>query len=66
MNADTLAKLASTRDEELLNAISVEFLAEPNIKQLIEVMELDHEPSWMDPIVSYLNNDELPENKIEG
>ena len=34
-NASTnaLAKLASTKDAELLNAVSVEFLTKPNIKQ---------------------------------
>ena len=32
-NADALAKLASTKDAELLNAVSVEFLTKPNIKQ---------------------------------
>ena len=31
--ADALAKLASTKDPDLLNAISVEFLSEPNINQ---------------------------------
>ena len=43
-NADTLAKLAYTRDAELLNTISIRFLAEPNIKQRPEVMELEQEP----------------------
>ena len=33
VNADALAKLASTSDAELLDAVSVEFLAEPNIRQ---------------------------------
>ena len=32
-NADALAKLVSTKDAKLLNAVSVEFLSEPNIKQ---------------------------------
>ena len=31
-NADALVKLASTKDAELLDAVSVEFLAEPSIK----------------------------------
>ena len=31
-NIDALAKLASIKDTELLNAIFVEFLSEPNIK----------------------------------
>ena len=65
-NADTLAKLASTRDAELLDAVSVEFLAEPSIKQRPEVMELEQKPSWMDPIVVYVKNGELPENKTEA
>ena len=30
-NTDALAKLASTRDADLLDAVSVEFLAEPDI-----------------------------------
>ena len=32
-NIDALAKLASTKDAELFNAISVEFLAKPRIKK---------------------------------
>ena len=39
-NADALAKLASTTNSELLNAMSVEFLAEPSIKPQPEIMEL--------------------------
>ena len=31
-NADALMKLASTKDSELLDAVSIEFLVEPNIK----------------------------------
>ena len=30
-NADALAKLASTRDVDMLDAVSMEFLAEPSI-----------------------------------
>ena len=65
-NTDALAKLASIRDAKLLDVVSVEFLAEPSIKQQPEVMELDHEPSWMYPIVAYLKNGELLGNKIEA
>ena len=32
-NTDVLAKLASTKDAELLNIVSVEILSEPSIKQ---------------------------------
>ena len=33
VNVDTLAKLTPTRDAELLDAVFVEFLAEPSIRQ---------------------------------
>ena len=55
-NTDALVKLASTRDANLLDAVSVEFLAKPNIHLQQGVMEVTQEPSWMDPIVSYLKN----------
>ena len=65
-NADALVKLDSTKDETLLEAVSVKFLAERNIKRQPEVMELEHKPSWMDTIVAYLKSRELPENKMEA
>ena len=65
-NGNILAKLASTRDTELLDSVLVEFLVEPNIKQQLEVIELVQEPSWMNPIIVYLKNGELPEGKIEA
>ena len=61
-----MAKLASTRDAKLLDAVSVEFVAEPNIRQQPELMELALEPSWMDPIIVYLKNGELPKGKTEA
>ena len=39
-NVDALAKLASKKDVNLLDAISVEFLAEPSIHPQHGVMEL--------------------------
>ena len=40
-NADALAKLTSTKETELLVSVSVEFLAEPRIKQQPKVMKLE-------------------------
>ena len=48
-NTDALAKIASTKDADQLDAVSVEFLAEPSIHPQQGVMELTQEPSWMDP-----------------
>ena len=49
VSADALVKLASTKDAEQLDAMSMEFLAKPSIKLQLEIMELTREPSWMDP-----------------
>ena len=51
---------------KLLDAVSVEFLAEPSIKQWPEVMELEQEHTWKDLIIAYLKNSELLENKMEA
>ena len=42
------------------------FLAEPYIKPQSEIMEMTWEPSWMDPIIAYLKNGKLPEEKTEA
>ena len=65
-NVDTLAKLASTRDVDMLDGVSMEFLAKPSIHPQQGVMELTQEPSWMDPIVTYLETAEQPEDKTEA
>ena len=51
-NVDALAKLASTTDSKLLDAVFVKSLVEPSIKPQSEIMELMREPSWMDPIIA--------------
>ena len=58
--------MASTRDADQLDTVSVEFLAEPNIHSQQVVMELTQEPSWMDPSVTYLKTGEQPDDKTEG
>ena len=65
-NTDALAKLVLTRDADLLDAVFVEFLDEPNIHPPQGVMELTQEPSWMDPIIAYQKTGEQPEDKTEA
>ena len=65
-HADALAKLASTKNTELLNVVTVEFLFEPSINQRPAVMELEQEPSWMDLIMAYLKIGKLLENKMKA
>ena len=64
-NVDALVKLALTRDAKLLDAVYVEFPAKPSIKPQLEIMELT-KPSWMDPIIAYLKNGELHEEKTKA
>ena len=64
--ADALARLASTKDAELLEAIPVEFLSKPSIRSMESqfivscVTSID---AWMTPIIWYLKDDHLPEDK---
>ena len=62
-NADALAKLATSRDAELLRLIPVEIVAEPSITKQKAVKAVDSQPSWMDDIVVYLKDDKLPEDR---
>ena len=51
MQADALAKLATTPQEDLDRLIPVEHLPEPSVN--VDDEEVSHvmsEPSWMDPI----------------
>ena len=43
-HADALAKLASTKDTKLLDAISVEFLVESSLNQQPVMMGVEQEP----------------------
>ncbi|XP_060968734.1 uncharacterized protein LOC115710532 [Cannabis sativa] len=62
-----LARLASTREAELFDVISVDVLTHPTISR-DEVMEVDtvKEVTWMTPIIDYLKTGVLPKNKVEA
>ena len=60
-----MAKLTLTTNSKLLDVMSVEFLIEPIINPQPEIMELMREPSWMDPIIAYMKNEALPEEKTK-
>ncbi|PON54512.1 hypothetical protein PanWU01x14_194710, partial [Parasponia andersonii] len=62
IQADALVKLASTKDDELLKIVSVEFLAKPSIEENSNVaLMIIQKFSWFDP--NYLNNGNLPKDK---
>ena len=64
-NADALAKLASTKENDSLGIIPVEHLSNPSIKgeetQVIQAID-----TWMTPIVKFLEEGTLPSDKNEA
>ena len=65
--ADALAKLATTLQEDLSRSTPVEYLAEPSIDLCdVEVAQVESEPSWMDPIWDYIIDGRLPDDPKEA
>ena len=58
-----MAKLATSRDVELLRFDPIEIIPEPSIAKQGLVEATDSEPSWIDDIVVYLKEDKLPEDQ---
>ncbi|XP_038680911.1 uncharacterized protein LOC119981840 [Tripterygium wilfordii] len=67
-HADALATLASADQLGVKRVIQVEVLERPSIDELPEEIRCAEEqtPSWMDPIVAYLKDGILPEDKKEA
>ncbi|XP_024028926.1 uncharacterized protein LOC112093843 [Morus notabilis] len=65
-NADALPRLATSKDAELLKLVPVEVLKDPSTEGKLEVMSMSHQPSWKDPIIRYLLDGELPEDKQQA
>ena len=61
-----MARLASTKDAELLEVIPVEFLNEPSIHMTDQPQTVNCTTtidSWITPIIQYLKDGKLPEDK---
>ena len=68
MHADSLATLAISLAHGLPQVIFVEDLcrADGIKKEIVQIHQVRVGPSWMDPIVSFLKDDTLPEEKLEA
>ncbi|XP_038978249.1 uncharacterized protein LOC120108653, partial [Phoenix dactylifera] len=64
--ADQLSKLASSRMSELPKAAALEYLQMPSTKEPEPALCIDVEPSWMDELVIYLQDDVLPIDEREA
>ncbi|XP_022871305.1 uncharacterized protein LOC111390490 [Olea europaea var. sylvestris] len=58
--ADALSRLVFMGVDGLDRTVHIKMVAEPSIAQKPSIMDIDHEPSWMDPIVDYISNGNIP------
>ena len=67
-HADSLATLATSSKQDLPRIILVEDLCKVDAikKDMVRIHQVRVSPSWMDPIVSFLKDDVLPEEKLEA
>ena len=67
-HADSLATLATSSAQDLPRVILVEDLCKPSEvgRNVVHVHQIRVGPSWMDPIVLFLKEDVLPENKSKA
>ena len=65
--ADSLATLATSSAQDLPQVMLVEDLCTPTPmkRDLLQVHQIKVGPSWMDPILLFLEKDILPEEKSE-
>ena len=66
-HADSLAMLATSSAQNLPRIILVEDLHRPSATvSVVQINQVRAGPSWMDPIMQFLKEDILPEEKIEA
>ena len=66
IRADLLSKLATLAPAELPKDVLFEVLKCPSTEESRPVMEIGHEPSWIDPLVAYLRDRILPHDAKEA
>ncbi|XP_028054329.1 uncharacterized protein LOC114258558 [Camellia sinensis] len=65
-HADALACLGSSVDSRDDRKIWVEYVPQPSIQLVEMVLCTDLGPSWMDPLLAFLKNGNLPKDKKEA
>jgi ribonuclease HI len=66
-HADILAKLATALESDVQRTVCIETLDRPSFQnQRISVCSVNSQSSWMDPILSYLVDNKLPEDRKEA
>ncbi|KAL5541181.1 hypothetical protein UlMin_042654 [Ulmus minor] len=65
-NADALARLTTGLEDILLKTVPLEILDEPSIDKHQQVDAISDKPTWIDPIIAYLRDGTLPQDKFEA
>ena len=81
-NANTLSRLATGLEDNMLKSVPIEVLEKLSIKEkkstALDVVESPHtnviyqlsssssQPSWKDPIITYLRDEVLPDDKFKA
>ncbi|XP_043705383.1 uncharacterized protein LOC122655236 [Telopea speciosissima] len=66
VSADALLRLATSDFQDLGRTIYIDVLDTPSIEQPEEILPIEMEPYWMDPIVNYLQKGTLPADREEA
>ena len=63
----SLANLVAATEFQFRHEISVKHIANPSVHRPIgEVLRLDTSPGWKDPIITYLKDESLPDDRAEA
>ena len=62
---DALSQLAITAPNEL-GQTYIEYLDTPSIERMEEVLQINDEPNWMDPIIRHLTEGTLSDDPSEA
>ncbi|XP_022880798.1 uncharacterized protein LOC111398075 [Olea europaea var. sylvestris] len=62
--ADALAKLISANPRRLPRIASVQILRQSSVQHVIDVMNVENEESWIDPLFEYLTKNKLPKDAL--
>ena len=67
-HANILPKLATALESDMQRTICVETLDCPSFqcREVLSIHVVNDQPSWMDPILDYLKNNKLPEDRKEA
>lgn len=60
--ADALSRLIFMGVDRLDRTVHIKILMEPRISQTLDIIDIDQEPLWIDPILDFITNGNSPED----